>query len=78
MLGYRSGFQTLNKKSPNIVDTHCAIHHQTLMVKTMPDELKNILNAMITAVNFIKVNALNSHFFYELCKEIVSEFETLL
>src|SRR6218665_426279 len=79
MLGCRSGFQTLVKqKSPNIVGTHCTIHRQALMVKTMPDEFKNVLNEVITAVNFIKSNALNSRLFTELCKESDSEFETLL
>ena len=39
MLGCRSGFLTLVKqKSPNIIGTHCTIHRQALMVKTMPDE----------------------------------------
>lgn len=79
MLGCRSGFQTLVKqKSPNIIGTHCTIHRQALMVKTMPDEFKNVLNGVITAVNFIKSNVLNSCLFAELCKESDSEFETLL
>src|SRR6218665_372531 len=79
MLGCRSGFQTLVKqKSPNIIGTHCTIHRQALMVKTMPDEFKNVLNGVITAVNFIKSNALNSCLFAKLCKESDSEFETLL
>ena len=78
-LGCRSGFQTLVKqKSPNIIGTHCTIHRQALMVKTMPDEFKNVLNGVITAVNFIKSNGLNSRLFAELCKESDSEFETLL
>src|SRR6218665_282241 len=67
MLGCRSGFQTLVKqKSPNIVG--CTIHRQALMVKTMPDEFKNVLNEVITAVNFIKSNALNSRLFSQLCR----------
>lgn len=79
MLGCRSGFQTLVKqKSPHVIGTHCTIHRQALMVKTMPAELKNVLNEVITAVNFIKYNALNSRLFSELCKESDSEFETLL
>lgn len=73
------GFQTLIKqKSPNVIGTHCTIHRQGLMVKTMSADLKNILNEVITAVNFIKSNALNFRLFSELCKESYSDFETLL
>ena len=64
MLGCRSGFQTLVKeKSPNAIGTHCILHRQALMVKTIPDKLSCVLTTVIKAVNFIKANALNSHFF---------------
>lgn len=76
MLGCRSDCLPLVKeKSPDVTDTHCTIHHQALMVKTMPDELKNVLNDVIKAVNFIKANALDSHLFAELCKESDPAFE---
>ena len=45
MLGCRSGFQTLVKeKSPVVAGTHCTIHRQALMAKTLPDQLKNVLD----------------------------------
>ena len=47
------------------------------MVKTMPDELKSVVNDVIKAVNLIKANALNSQVFADLCKESDSDFETL-
>ena len=48
------------------------------MVKALPDQLKNVLDNVVKAVNFIKANALNSHIFAELCKESDSEFIILL
>ena len=79
MLGCRSGFQTLVKeKSPNAIGTHCILHRQALMVKTMPDKLSCVLTTVIKAVNFIKANDLNSHLFQELCKESDSAFQNLL
>ena len=79
MLGCRSGFQTLVKeKSPGVAGTHCTIHRQALMAKTLPDQLKNVLDDVVKAVNFIKANALNSRLFAELWKESDSEFVTLL
>ena len=53
------------------------IDSQVLMVKTMPDELSNVLNNAIKIVNFMKANALNSRLFPELCKESDSAFENL-
>ena len=55
MIGCRSGFQTLVKeKCPDVIRTHCTIHRQALLVKTMPEELKSVLNDVIKAVNSLK------------------------
>ena len=79
VLGCRFGFQTLVKeKSPDAVGTHCTIHCQALMMKTMSYELKIVLNDVIKAVNFIGANAINFRRFVDLCKESGSELETLL
>ena len=79
MLGCRFSFQTLvMEKSPDIAGTHCTIHRQALMAKTLPDQLKNVFHDMVKAVNFIKANALNSRLFAELYKESDSELVTLL
>uniref|UniRef100_A0A0L8H619 HAT C-terminal dimerisation domain-containing protein n=1 Tax=Octopus bimaculoides TaxID=37653 RepID=A0A0L8H619_OCTBM len=79
MLGCCSGFQTLIKqKALNALGTHCTIHRQDLMAKTLPDTLKNVLNDVIAVVNFIKAGALNSHLFAYLCRLNDADFETLL
>ena len=78
-LGRRFGFQTLVKeKSLNVTGAHCCIHGQALMVKTLPDQLKNVLDDVVKAVNFIKAIALNSRLYAELCKESDSKFVTVL
>ena len=48
------------------------------MVKTMPDDLKSVLNDLIKAMNLIKANALNCRLFADLHKENYSDFKTLL
>ena len=48
------------------------------MAKSLPDQLKNVLDNVVKAVNFIKANALNFHLFAELCQESDSKFVTLL
>ena len=68
-LGCRSGFQALVKhKSPDIISTHCTIHRQALLMKTVPDQLNSVHGEVIRAVNLIKASALNSRLFTELCK----------
>ena len=48
------------------------------MAKALPDQLKNVLDDVVKAVNFIKANALNSRLFAELCKKSDYKFVTLL
>ena len=68
-LGCRSGFQALVKhKSPDIISTHCTIHRQALLMKTVPDQLNSVHGEVIRAVDLIKANALNSRLLTELCK----------
>ncbi|KRY31580.1 hypothetical protein T01_14633 [Trichinella spiralis] len=52
---------TVEPKSPNVIGTHCTIHHQALMAKTIPDQLKNVLNDVITAVNLIELSFLDKN-----------------
>ena len=68
MLGCRSGFQALAKqKSPDIISTHCTIHHPAIIMKTMPDELNSVLGEVIRLIGeVIKASALNSGLFTEL------------
>ena len=61
MLGHKSGFQTLVKgKSSSIIGSHCMIHRQALIMKNIPELLKNVLNDVIKTINTIKATALNS------------------
>ncbi|XP_014778813.1 SCAN domain-containing protein 3-like [Octopus bimaculoides] len=79
MHGCHSGSQTMVKeKPPDAIRTDCTHHHQALMVKTMPDQLKNVLNHVVKVVNFIKTNSLNLRLFVDLCKDNDSGFEMLL
>ena len=55
MLCCCSNFQTLVKeKSPDVAGTHCAIHHHAIMAKALHDQLKNLLDNVVKAVNFIQ------------------------
>ena len=79
MLDCRSGFQRLvRNESPKIIGTHCMIHRQVLATKTLPIAFREVMQTVITAVNFIKASALNSRIFHKLCDELNAEHNNLL
>ncbi|XP_068214344.1 protein FAM200C-like [Palaemon carinicauda] len=79
MVGLRSGFITkVKEKNPSVISTHCIIHRESLASRTLPDEMRDVLNVAIKVVNFIKSGALNSRLFKLLCKDMYSEHEALL
>lgn len=79
MLGSPSGFVKLAKdKNPSIIGSHCVIHRQALASKTLPSEIKNVLEICIKVVNTVKSSALNSHLFNILCSELSAHHSVLL
>ena len=79
MTGCNKGFVELFLTvAPNAKWTHCIIHRQALASKAMPAELKNIMDACVKVVNFIKSNKTNSRLFKLLCDETDAEHHQLL
>ncbi|XP_007648258.1 zinc finger BED domain-containing protein 5 [Cricetulus griseus] len=79
MLGCQSGFQHLVlNESPKVIGTHCMIHLQTLAMKTLPQDLKEVMQSVISSVNFIKSNTLNSQLFSQLCNDLDTQNKALL
>ena len=79
MLSSRSGFVKKAKElAPEAEGTHCFIPRYALASKTLPTELKNVLDLVVKIANFIKAGSLNTHQFKELCKDMNATLETLL
>ncbi|XP_014389407.1 PREDICTED: LOW QUALITY PROTEIN: protein ZBED8-like [Myotis brandtii] len=79
MLGCRSGFQRLIlNESPKVMGTHCMIHQQMLAMKTLPQELQEVMKSVISCVNFVKASTLNSQLFSQLCNELDAPNNALL
>ncbi|XP_029656849.1 protein ZBED8-like [Octopus sinensis] len=79
MLGCNSGFRgRVQSVNPNVKHLHCMLHRYVLAVKTMPLELKNVLDDVIKIVNHIKKSPLNSRIFYSICEEFGSDEKVLL
>jgi len=79
MLGNKSGFCALVKRlAPHVTVTHCVLHRHALASKSLPENFKNIMANVVSAVNFIRSRALNHRLFRALCNEMGSEHEVLL
>ena len=61
-----------------MIATHYFLHREALVAKTVPDDLKKVLDTSVKMVNFIKLRPLNSRLFQILCKEMSAEHKSLL
>ncbi len=79
MTGRLKGFVTRVKvKNPLIISTHCFLHREALMIKTMKEDLLVTLNDAVHVLNYIKGRPLKSRIFAAICESMDSEFKCLL
>ena len=79
MIGRHRGFlRYLKKAVPKVLTVHSVIHRQHFLAKNLSEKLHETLSSVITAVNKIKANALNSRLFHQLCIENEEYFQCLL
>ncbi|KAL4107274.1 hypothetical protein QTP88_017647 [Uroleucon formosanum] len=55
------------KENPDIIFTHCFIHREALVAKSLMPELNEVLQTVAKMVNFIKSKPLKSRLFNQLC-----------
>jgi len=79
MSGHRGGLQALVKrKAPLVIWTHCMLHRAALVSKNMSEELNNIFNKVTKVINYIKSSPLKVRLFAKLCKDMDSDYTSLL
>ncbi|XP_022183319.1 zinc finger MYM-type protein 6-like [Myzus persicae] len=80
MVGHLSGIvaKVKNVGHPDILSTHCILHHEQLASKKISPELYEVLSDVIKIVNHIRHKALNSRLFESLCEEMCSQYTHLL
>ena len=79
MIGELSRFTTQVKEVASECESmHCGIHREMLASRKMSPELNNVLQDVIKIINHIKVHALNSCLFVQLCEEMDAEHTHLL
>ena len=79
MVGRYKGFVSrIREKQRDIIVTHCFLHRETLVVKTLPADLASTLNTVVSIVNFVKTKPLKSRMFAILCEEMGADRTNLL
>ena len=79
MVGRYKGFVSrIKKKQRDIVVTHCFLHRETLVVKTLLADPASTLNTVVSIVNFVQTKPLKSRMFAILREEIGAEHTNLL
>lgn len=79
MVGHLTGFLALVKKeNPDIIFTHCFLHREALVAKSLVPELNDVLQTVVKMVNFIKSRPLESRLFNSLCSAMDDEHTRLL
>ena len=78
MIGLKSGFVRRVKRNCSVIGTHCVLHREALASRTLPPEMKEVLDISIEIVDYIKAASLNSRLFKLLCQDIQSEHVALL
>ena len=79
MMGWLSRFTIpIKELASECESTHCVILREMLARWNMSPECNNILHDVIKIVNQIKVSALNSCLFAQLCEETDEEHTLLL
>ena len=79
MTGCLKGFVPIaQKQNPNIVHTHCFIHREALVAKTLGTELKSTLDMVVKIINCIKMRPLKRRLFTKLCASMEAEHSTLI
>jgi hypothetical protein len=75
---FKGFISKLKQNFPNIISTHCFIYREALMIKSIPDELKNVLDLVIKMVNYIKSRDLKTRILKKMCEEAGSRYEILV
>jgi len=79
MTGSIKRFITIAKnQNPNINKTHCFLHREALVAKSIVNELKIVLDQVVKMVNFIKSRPQKIRLFSQLCESMESDHYTLI
>ena len=68
----------IKKKNENVIVTHCFLHREALMSKTLGGNLREVLDEIVKTVNFAKLRPVKSRLFEKICTNMDSQYKRLL
>ena len=68
----------VQRENPNVVQTHCFLHREVRVSKTIPDELKQVSKQVVEITNFIKTRPLKSRLFEKIFVDMDSQHKRLI
>ena len=75
MVGSKKSFTALAKKeNEKIIFTHCFLHGENLVAKTIGNELKEVRDQVVQMVNYIKRRPLKACLLAKICEEMGEKF----
>ena len=79
MVGSKKGFTALAKKeNEKIIFTHCFLHRENLVAKTIGNELKEVMDQVFQMVNYIKRRPLQSRLLAKIYEEMGEKLKNVL
>ena len=79
MVGRTKGFVSrVKERNPDLIVTHCFLHREAIVAKTLPAELVPVLDDVVRIVNFVKTQPLKSRIFASLSQEMEAEHKAVL
>ena len=71
MVGRNKGFvRRVKERNQNVIFTHCFLHREAFVFKTLPADLFLFLNDVVSMLNFVKIRLVKSCLFALLCEEM--------
>ena len=68
----------VKERNQNVIFTHCFLHRETFVFKTLAADLVLVLNDVVSMVNFVKMRPVKSCLFALLCDEMGTEHAILM
>ena len=71
MVKHPKGFVSrVKERNPDVIVTHCFLHCETLVAKTLLADLASVLDDIVHKLNFVKARHVKSRIFASLCEEM--------
>ena len=79
MIGCHMGLVSfIKEQNVNVIATHCFLHREDLMSRTLGKDIREALDQVVHMVNFIKTRPVKSRVFEQICTNMYSHRRLLL